>query len=62
MMRSLTATRTNRGTGVILMGRKSMKKFRWTDWLAAAAVVMALGAFAGAEAGQDAPILVADSR
>lgn len=26
-----------------------MKKFRWTDWLAAAALVLALGAFAGAE-------------
>lgn len=26
-----------------------MKKFRWTDWVAAAAVVLALGAFAGAE-------------
>jgi hypothetical protein len=44
------------------MGRKSMKKFRWTDWLAAAAIVMALGAFAGAEAGQDATTVVADSR
>lgn len=39
-----------------------MKKFRWTDWLAAAAIVMALGAFAGAEAGQDATTVVADSR
>jgi hypothetical protein len=26
-----------------------MKKFRWTDWLAAAALVITLGAFAGAE-------------
>jgi hypothetical protein len=26
-----------------------MKKFRWTDWLAAAALVMALGAFAAAD-------------
>ncbi len=26
-----------------------MKKFRWTDWLAAAALFIALGAFAGAE-------------
>lgn len=26
-----------------------MKKFRWTDWLAAAALVLAIGAFAGAD-------------
>ncbi len=26
-----------------------MKKFRWSDWAAAAALVIALGAFAGAE-------------
>jgi hypothetical protein len=26
-----------------------MKNIRWTDWLAAAALVVALGAFAGAE-------------
>lgn len=38
-----------------------MKKFRWSDWLTAVAIVMALGAFAGAEAGQDAP-LVTESR
>jgi len=28
-------------------------KFRWSDWLTALAVVMALGAFAAAEAGED---------
>ncbi len=26
-----------------------MKKFRWTDWAAAAALVFALSAFAGSE-------------
>ena len=26
-----------------------MKKFRWTDWLAGVALVLALSAFAGAE-------------
>ena len=30
-------------------------KFRWSDWLAAVAVVMALSAFAAAEAVEDLP-------
>jgi hypothetical protein len=33
-------------------------KFRWSDWLTALAVVMALGAFAAAEAGEDSAPLV----
>jgi len=33
-----------------------MKKFRWTDWLAAAALVIALGAFAGAESPDQAVV------
>ena len=32
-------------------------KSRWSDWLAAVAVVMALSAFAGAEAVEEAPRL-----
>ncbi|MEY4752844.1 MAG: hypothetical protein RJA44_519 [Pseudomonadota bacterium] len=49
----------HRARGAIRLARVgsiSMKKFRWTDWLAAVAIVMALGAFAGAEASQDAGV------
>jgi hypothetical protein len=38
-----------------------MKKFRWTDWAAAAALVFALSAFAGAE-NIDEPNVVAQLR
>ena len=38
-----------------------MKKFRLSDWLTAAAIVMALGAFAAAEASED-PSLVVETR
>jgi hypothetical protein len=31
-------------------------KFRWSDWLTALAVVMALGAFAAAEAVEDTAV------
>jgi hypothetical protein len=34
-------------------------KFRWSDWLAAVAVVVALGAFAAAENSDDATTNVA---
>ncbi|MEY4751768.1 MAG: hypothetical protein RIQ60_3982 [Pseudomonadota bacterium] len=36
-------------------------KFRWTDWLAAVAVVVALGAFAAAE-NSDEPVVSVASR
>jgi hypothetical protein len=34
-------------------------KFRWSDWLAAVAVVVALGAFAAAENVDDAAVSIA---
>lgn len=49
----------NRARGAIRLARLGsirMKQFRWTDWLTAVAIVMALGAFAGAEASEDAGV------
>lgn len=62
MMPAWTFKRVDVARDVIWMGSTRMKKFRWSDWLAAAAIVVALGAFAGAEAGEDAPVVVADMR
>lgn len=38
-----------------------MKKFRWSEWLTAIALVLAFSAFAGAE-GADAPSLGTEAR
>jgi hypothetical protein len=39
--------------------RRNIMNFRWTDWLAAVAVVVALGAFAAAETSDEAPLTIA---
>jgi hypothetical protein len=39
--------------------RRNIMKFRWTDWLAAVAVVVALGAFAAAETTDEAQVTIA---
>jgi hypothetical protein len=59
MMRYRRAKPARLRGSCIWMGRNSMKKFQWSDWLVAAAIVMALGAYAGAEAGEEAPVVTA---
>jgi hypothetical protein len=36
-------------------------KFRWSEWLTAAALVLAFSAFAGAEAAEQAPVETAST-